>query len=75
MELLSTAVAVDSKGVSGHLRGGQVGNRFKGKYPVEDVQRQMSRVTSPYEGQGGVEDLGVSRQERPGDHGNPPENE
>lgn len=26
-------------------------------------------------GQGGVEDLGVSRQERPGDHDNPPENE
>lgn len=38
MELLSTVVAVDSKGVSGHLRGSQVGNRFKEKYPVEDVQ-------------------------------------
>lgn len=37
MGRLSTAVAVDSKGVSGHLRGGQVGNRFKERYPVEDA--------------------------------------
>lgn len=47
MGLLSSAVAVDSKGVSGHLREGQVGNRLNEKYPVEDVQRQMSRVTKP----------------------------